>query len=350
MHKKVAFRKILIVKPSSLGDVVHSLPFLHAMNRCFPKAEIHWVIAKGLEALLEGNPMIDKLIIINKDLWKNLLHTGTTLKEIRELFRQLRHEKYDMVVDLQGLLRSGLITWATHALLRIGFSEAREGSRFCYTDEVHGGRDIHAVDRYMKIACSLGCETANVTFPFPDLKNDREMADELRSRYGDYIVIVPGARKPANRWPARSFGELSSRLSLRTLVVGSPADKELAEEVVSFSRGMALSIAGKTDLRGLISVVRESLFMVSNDTGPMHIAAALGVPVFALFGPADPVRTGPYGKGHYIIRSGAECSPCFRRNCQNPHCMTDISVDTVYERISEFMKSHGENEDTILKS
>lgn len=342
MHKMKSFRKILIVKPSSLGDVVHSLPFLNAMKTCFPKAEIHWVIAKGLEGLLEGHPMIDKLIIINKDLWKNLSQTGKTLREIRELFRQLRNEKYDLVVDLQGLLRSGLITRATDAPLRIGFREAREGSRFFYTNKVEGGRDIHAVDRYMKIACFLGCETAIVTFPFPDLKNDREMANELRSSYGDYAVIVPGARKPANRWPARSFGELSARLPVRTLVVGSRADSALAEEVVSFSKGMAVSIAGKTDLRGLISVVREALFMVSNDTGPMHIAAAFGVPVFALFGPADPVRTGPYGKGHYIIRSGAECAPCFRRNCQNPHCMTDISVDIVYERISEFMKSHGE--------
>jgi heptosyltransferase-1 len=231
---------------------------------------------------------------------------------------------------------------ATHAPLRIGFSEAREGSRYFYTNKVEGGRDIHAVDRYIKIARSLGCETAIVKFPFPDLKNDREMEDELRNRDEDYAVIVPGARKPANRWPARSFGELSARLSVRSLVVGSPADRELAEEVVSFSGGMARSIAGKTDLRGLISVVREALFMVSNDTGPMHIAAAFEVPVFALFGPADPLRTGPYGKGHYIIRSGAECAPCFKRNCQNPHCMTDISVDTVYERISEFMKSRGE--------
>ncbi|TAN41355.1 MAG: glycosyltransferase family 9 protein [Nitrospirae bacterium] len=338
-------RRILIVKPSSLGDVVHSLAILNVLRSCFPAAGIDWVIAKGLEGLLEGHPMIRRLIVIDKDRWRDLSRAFGTMKELRELSAALKEGKYDLVVDLQGLLRSGIMTRLTNAPVRVGFADAREGSSNFYTHKVMGGRHIHAVDRYLKIASSLGCVTGRVTFPFPDLKDDRQMADELKERYGAYAVLVPGARKPANRWPARCFGELSSRLPVQTLVVGSPGDRELAEEVVGHSGGTALSIAGKTDLRGLISVVKEALFMVSNDTGPMHIAAAFGVPVFALFGPADPVRTGPYGAGHHVIRSGAACAPCFKRNCENPHCMTDIPVDAVYEQITEFIRSRRDSED-----
>ena len=166
--------KILIVKPSSLGDIVHSLPFLNSIKSCFPKSEIHWVIARGLEGLLEGHPMVDKLIVINKDMWKKISKTGKTIKEIRQLFKSLRNENYDLVIDLQGLFRSGVITMATRAPVRIGFAEAREGSRLFYNKRVKGGKDIHAVERYMKIAGALECDTENIIFPYPLSKDNFE--------------------------------------------------------------------------------------------------------------------------------------------------------------------------------
>lgn len=159
--------KILIIKPSSLGDVVHSLPFLNSVRKCFPQAEIHWIIAKGLEGLLEGHPMVNKLWIINKDAWKKIKNVKGTVSELNVLFKKLKREKFDIVVDLQGLLRSGILAAATSAPLRVGFSEAREGSRFFYTHKIKGGRDIHAVDRYLKIADFLGCNITDIRFPLP---------------------------------------------------------------------------------------------------------------------------------------------------------------------------------------
>jgi heptosyltransferase-1 len=129
-------RKILIIKPSSLGDVVHSLPFLNVIRTCVPKAEIHWVIAKGFEGLLEGHPMVNKLWIINKDKWKKIKNVKGTINELKGLFKELKKEKFDLVLDLQGLLRSGILTSATSAPVRIGFAEAREGSKFFYTHKV----------------------------------------------------------------------------------------------------------------------------------------------------------------------------------------------------------------------
>jgi len=150
--------------------------------------------------------------------------------------------------------------------------------------------------------------------------------------------MVPGARKPVNRWPARRYGELASRLPLKTVVVGSKGDRYLAEEAVRASKGKAVSLAGKTGLKELVCIIREARFMVSNDTGPMHVAAALGVPVFALFGPANPLTTGPYGEGHTVIRRELPCGPCNKRYCKKPVCMDMIEVDEVAEIIGNFLR------------
>jgi heptosyltransferase-1 len=330
-------RKILIIKPSSLGDVVHSLPFLNAVRICFSKAEIHWVIAKGFEGLLEGHPMINKLWIINKDAWKSIKNVGSTVKEIEFLFKEFKKEHFDLVVDLQGLLRSGVITAATGAPLRVGFSEAREGSRVFYTHKVKGGKDIHAVNRYLRIAAFLGCDTSDICFPFPmDNQSSSSIfhpSSLIPHPSKDYVVLVPGARWKTKIWPPENFGELSSKLPLSTVIVGSKKDMDIANKIVAQSNGNSISLAGKTDLKGLIEVMRGAKFVVSNDSGPMHIAAALGIPVFTIFGPTDPSRTGPYGKGHTVIREDISCSPCFKRTCNDIKCMNSLSAGKVYEMI-----------------
>lgn len=332
-------RKILVVKPSSMGDVVHSLPFLNSLKSCFPKAQIHWVIAKGLEGLLEGHPMINRLIIINKDTWKRASKTKETIRELRHLFKVLGNERYDLAVDLQGLFRSGIIAMAARAPLRIGFSEAREGSRFFYNRRITGGRDIHAVDRYLKIAGALGCNTEDIIFPFPLMRNDLDRIREMKNSIGDYAVIVPGARWDTKIWPAEHFGRVASMLPLKSIVIGSGADAPLAKRLVEVSGGRAVSLAGDTTIRELIELMRDARLVISNDSGPMHIAAGFHVPVIAIFGPTSPLRTGPYGKGHVIIKSAAECSPCFRKRCRHLKCMKGITPDIVIERARDIIRN-----------
>lgn len=324
--------KILIVKPSSLGDIVHSLPFLNAIRECFPVSAIDWVVAKGLEGLLDGHPMISKLWIIEKDKWKKITRAGETAQEILELSKKLKKEHYDLVVDLQGLLRSGLITASTRAPVRVGFSEAREGSRLFYTHKVEGGRDIHAVDRYLKIASFLGCSIDTVQFPFPSPldKADIRLRFALPERYA---VLVPGARWETKRWPAENFGELASRFPLKSVIVGSKGDLDIAQTIVEHSRGNAVSLAGKTDLKELREIMREAKFVVSNDSGPMHIAAALGIPVFALFGPTEPRRTGPYGDIHTVLSLAIPCVPCLKRTCSSLKCMRELSAEKVSDAV-----------------
>jgi lipopolysaccharide heptosyltransferase II len=307
---------------------------LNALKERFPKAEVHWVIAKGLEDFLTGHPMINRVWVINKDMWKRLSHIRDSLHELRVFLKAIKEENYDIVVDLQGLLRSGIITLSTGSSVRVGFQEAREGSRFFYTHKVKGGKDIHAVDRYLKIAAFLGCDIADVCFPFP-LFLDSSLVTRYSLPSDDYAVIAPGARWKTKRWPPEKFGELLSRLPLSTVIVGSREDMAIAHEVVALSGGKAVSLAGKTNLKELIEIIRKAQFFVSNDSGPMHIAAALGIPVFAIFGPTDPLRTGPYGKGHIVIREDVSCAPCFKRTCKDLKCMKSLSVEKVYEIIQE---------------
>ena len=331
---KKPLRKILVIKPSSLGDIVHSLPFLNVLRDSFPKAEIHWIIARGLEGLLEGHPMINKLWIINKDDWKRIKGAGATIKELRSLFKSLKAERYDIVIDLQGLLRSGILAKATGAPVRIGFKEAREGSRIFYTHTVKAGKDVHAVDRYLEMAKFLGCDTSEVKFPFP-LSFTSQLSPFSFQLPDKYAVIVPGARWETKRWHPERFGELASMLSIRSVIVGGESDIDIAGIVVKNSGSNAVSIVGKTNLKELIEIMRNAKFVVTNDSGPMHIAAALNVPVFAIFGPTNPLRTGPYGKSHVIIRKGLECSPCYRKKCKGIKCMEMTGAKEVADIIRQ---------------
>jgi len=323
--------KILIIKPSALGDIVHTLPFLAALSTTFPAAEIHWVVARGLHTFLEGHPLINRLWIIDKERWKQLSRFRESIQEINSFRKGLANEHFDVSIDLSGLLRSGLITFAAGARYKLGFSDSDEGSPFFYTHTVEGGRQIHAIDRYLKLAALMGCNTAQVSHPMPPYPADTPLLSSLPERF---CVIAPSAGKEANRWPAERFGELAAGLPLPSVVISSKADAGVVATVVTSSNGMAINLAGKTGLKELVALIARARFLISNDTGPMHIAAALGVPVFAIFGPANPVRTGPYGSIHTVIQEPLDCIPCYRQQpCTHWTCMQDITVEKVRKAI-----------------
>ena len=328
-------RRILIVKPSALGDIVHTLPVLHALKRGFPEARIDWVVAHGLHTFLEGHPLIHRLWVIKKDEWKKLGRLGQTLAEINRLRTDLKNQKYDVCIDLSGLFRSGLITGFSRAPIRLGFKESDEGSPFFYTHKIHGSMQIHAIDRYLGLARFLGCPTDEIVYPFAPYDPDPPICRDLPEAY---IVVSPSAGKPANRWPAGKFGELAARLPLPVVVIASGAEADIAAETVAHARGNAVSIAGKTGLKDLLAVIQRARFFICNDTGPMHMAAALKVPVFAIFGPANPIRTGPYGSIHTVIQQDFPCAPCYAKHPCTRYdfrCMETLDVETVFRRIQE---------------
>jgi heptosyltransferase-1 len=333
--QKRNFKKILIVKPSSLGDIIHSLPLLNEIKSNFPGSVVHWVIAKGLEGILEDHPLVDRLWVINKDNWGKPSLIIQTFYELFCLYRNLKAENYDLVLDLQGLLRSGIITLFTHAPLRAGFSDARELSPLFYNLKVHGGKNIHAVERYLKIGTLIGMDITDATFPLPSVDMNHDIKEP-------YYVVVPGARWPSKRWPAENFVEVMKAIPLRAIIVGGREDIDLSLKVYSGTTGNSINMTGRTDLHMLVSLIKGAVFILSNDTGPMHIGAALSVPVYAIFGPTDEKLTGPYGNIHRIFRADISCSPCFNKRCKTMACMKEIRPKMVIEAIRKDILETGD--------
>ncbi|WP_353684880.1 lipopolysaccharide heptosyltransferase I [Thermodesulfovibrio sp. 3907-1M] len=321
-------KKLLLVKPSSLGDIVHSLAFLNAVKENFPDVKIHWIVSKEFEELLTEHPLIDKVITVDKNRWKNLKNIALTAREFQSLRRLLKNENYDIAVDLQGLLRSGVITWLSGASIRVGFKEAREFSSCFYNKKISVSLDIHAVLRYLEVAKALGCKINSVKFPVPQAKEP-----DWLSEFDDFVVIIPSTRWQSKNWCLPYFVELIKMLPYDFLIVGSKSDESDALKIEGYSQGKAKSIAGKTTLKELIAIFKKSLFVITPDTGTMHLAVACGKKVVAIFGPTSPERTGPFGEGHLIIKSPVQCSPCFRKTCSEFKCMKEITPQMVYNRI-----------------
>ncbi len=320
---------------------MHSLPFLKAMRDAFSDAHIEWVISKNLKEILEGNPLINGLIIFNKDSWSKIGNLRKTVGEAKEFIKTLKSGHYDMIVDLQGLLRSGLITYFTSSPKKIGFKNAREGSNLFYNKKISVNGSLHAVDRYLEVARSLGAEMHKVEFPLFIHEDAREGIKNLIGNLQEYVVIVPSARWDTKKWPPEKFGALISKLVMPCIITGGKSDEQTVKQVMAFSNNEGINLCGKTNLKELVALISGAKAVVSNDSGPMHIAAALGVPVIALFGPTDPMRTGPYGwqekKNLKVVRTSISCSPCFKKKCKEPLCMSGISVEKVLEAVKEYL-------------
>jgi len=315
--------QILIIKPSSLGDVVHALPTVNLIRRKYPQAHISWLVNDTLTSLLQRCPIIDEIIPFERRRFGSL----TQLPHFRNFLATLKGRHFDIAIDLQGLLRSGIISWATRAPRRIGLSDAREGARFFYNEIVRVPR-AHAVDRYLLAAQHLGCDSTPVEFP---LGGSRSVTSE------GLIGVNPSARWATKLWGNDKFAELIRRLpSERVVLTGSAVEREQIDKIAQGRR----NLVGQTDLFQLAELYRRCQVVVTNDSGPMHLAAAVGTPVVAIFGPTDPALTGPYGDRHVVLRAGVPCSPCFKDSCANKvhmECMKLITVEQVLEAAKCFL-------------
>ncbi len=331
--------KILILKPSSLGDVVQALPVLRLLRKRWPEAEIHWWIAAGLSGLLEEDPDVSRVVRFRRDQWRS---PGGLLDQFR-MIQGLRRERYDLVLDLQGLARSGVHAWLADASLTIGIGDNREGARGFYDVAVdRPGWQSHAVEWYFRVAAEAGLP---VRERFDWLPVRPRAAAAIRSRWpledGPWVLICPGARWLNKRWPVAHFKELVSTLArqhagLRFGIIGGPEDMPLGAVISEACRERVWNLAGQTSMPELIEWIRSSEGLVTNDTGPMHIAAAMGRPVVALFGPTNPLQTGPYGQMDAAIqRSELRCVPCMSSRCSHKpelECLNRIEPMLVAER------------------
>jgi lipopolysaccharide heptosyltransferase I len=333
--------KILILKPSSLGDIIQALPVLRLLKLHFREAEIYWWVDSRFAQLLEGDPDLAGIILFERRRWTSPAHWPEMVGSVLSM----RAQQFDWVIDLQGLLRSAVFSWLARGKFLIGLDSPKEGGReganAFYDLAVPASGGDHAIDRYLAILPVLNVP-AQAKFQWLPVRPQIAAAVARKwPQVGDarWIAIQPGARWPTKCWPAQNFAELVRLLAgrfpdTRFAVMGSADDKPRGEIIFRAAPERVLNLCGETSLHEMVEWLRLCKLMITNDTGPMHVAAALGVPVVALFGPTDPHSTGPYGQLENVMRMDLPCAPCFKSSCswKTPmECLTAISPQAVFE-------------------
>ncbi|MBC8418475.1 MAG: lipopolysaccharide heptosyltransferase II [Proteobacteria bacterium] len=342
---------ILIVKLSAIGDVVQSLPFLEAIREGLPEANIDWLVEEAASQIIEGHPAVRRVIVSRRKSWQERLWGGRNIfpviGEVVRLLKEVRADKYDLIIDLQGLLKSGVLTALSKGKRKIGMSGSREGAGLFLNERpVVVDYDRHAIDRYLKVAEYLGCDSDGWMGHIPVFESDRGGIDRILNNDGvkkrPLVAINPLAKWTTKLWDHERFAILADRirdeLACEVVFTGSPVDGPVIGRITGIMKGATLNLAGRTSLKELAYLYSRCRLLVTVDTGPMHMAAAMGCPVVALFGPTAPWRTGPYGKGHQVIRADIECSPCFKKRCDHMSCMKEITVDGVFEGVKKVLE------------
>lgn len=310
--------KILILKPSSLGDVILALPVLRLLKLHLPKSEIYWWIDSGLAPLLENDPDLAGVFLFNRKRWASPLHWNEMLSSILEI----RCKKFDWVIDLQGLARSGAFAWLANGGLTVGVADSREGAPGFYDVAVpRSSQETHAVNWYLDVVRALDVPVHhNFVWLPPRVEVQIAIQEKWAARQSRWMVIIPGSRGLNKRWPTEYFAELAKSMAVqnrefRFVILGGKEDQPLGEMIAQAEPQRCLDLTGKTSLPEMIEWIRLSELAVTSDTGPMHVAAALGRPVVGMFGPTNPKRTGPYGQIHNALRIDLPCSPCLKTFC-----------------------------------
>jgi lipopolysaccharide heptosyltransferase I len=348
-------KSILIIKLSAIGDVVHTLPFLEVIRENFPNARIDWVVEEASSQIIEGHRAIDHVIVSHRTSWQKQLFGGreslAALTGIRRFLRELRAETYDLVIDLQGLLKSAVLLGLSRGRRKVGPSWGKEGSRLFLTEPpFFVDADLHAVEKYLKVAEYLECDRISWKGDIPIREADRRTITKLLHDNGVegkvLVAINPMAKWTTKLWETEKFSALADRLqkelSCQVVFTGSRQDREEINEIIGRMDEKPWNLTGQTHLKELAYLYSRCQLLISTDTGPMHIAASMGCPVVALFGPTAPWRTGPYGSGHTVIRQEMACSPCLKKKCEDSGCMRNITVDRVFvavERQLDLLRS-----------
>lgn len=325
--------KVCIVKLGAIGDVVNSLPFVHRLRAAWPETHVSWVIAPLAHRLIEGIEGVDEFLVL--DLKQR--------SKVPGFVRELRSRRFDLVIDLQRILKSGMLTALSGAPRKLGFDRARckELSWLLTNEHIPANATPGVtVAQYLEFADHLALPRVEPAWKLPVIKWEGP---------APLVSLNIGASKNANLWPAKSWSELARRLAdeidpTRIALTGGPQDRAAADAVLAEAPAGLLDTVGKLSLKESAGLIDASHVFVACDTGPLHIAVACATPVVALFGAADPTRTGPFGRPDAVVSHPVDCSPCRKRECfvEGHPCMTKLEVDLVRGRIARLLRFHGE--------
>jgi heptosyltransferase-1 len=325
---------------SSLGDVIHTLPLLKILKKNMPQADIDWVVNEEYVLLLKGNPYLNEVIPFKRKEWLSLAGFFKKRKEIKKFAKYLKEKQYDIVIDVQGLFKSAIVVMMAHGKRTIGFSNAREFASLWYDDKVEGDFKRHAVERYLQFAEKLGISWSKVDISFDIPTNDgvrKSLADKLNNLINqDFAIFCPFTRWETKRWDEENFYELEKLLNKENIeVVWVGAKGEYLKREVKHN------LIGKINILELYELMKLGKFVVTCDSGAMHISASAGANIFALFGPTSPERTGPYnlkGKNVIIRKEQVQCGPCFDKTCKRKD---KFCLNITPEEVLQIIKNSG---------
>ena len=326
-------RRLLVVRLGSLGDLVHTLPAVAALHRTFPKLEIDWLVDRVHQEFLELVPILSSIVILSAP-------TAAGWLDVR---RRLRKRSYDAALDFQGLVKSAALSRLSGAKRIVGFDRAslREPvAALLYRERVAVPPGGHVIHKNLRLASAVGAEPGATDFPIRRV--DSAVVAAVQERHGSpFALLNPGAAWPNKRWPADRFGRLARYLleqhGLRSIALWGPGEEDLARAIVKESSGAAIE-APPTGLADLVALSRAAAIVVSGDTGPTHIAAAVGTPVVAIFGPTDPVRNGPWNPDDRSLARYESCDCHYERRCRRTAehwCLGTISEEEARQAVND---------------
>ncbi len=358
------FERILLIKPSAVGDVVHTIPVLAKLRARYPSARIDWLLTPAIAELIRHHPALSNVVPFDRHAYARLWRSWSSAAGLGRLLGGLRRTRYDLVLDLHGQFRSAVLTLATGAPVRIGFDRpraasqhsprnlpraayrhgwtgAREGAWVAYTHRIPlPTLEAHAVDRYLWLGPLLGLDDGPPDFRIPLPAEAETRVEALLRDRGvppgrPLVVLVPGTLWETKHWHVEGFAAVGRHLlaaGYAVVLAGSAKERGRCQAVAAGCPG-ARDLSGATSLTELAALVRRAALCVTNDSGSMHLTVALGRPVVSIFGPTDPVWIGPYGRRDAVVRAGLPCSPCYLRklrSCPHQHaCMTDVTAEQV---------------------
>lgn len=335
-------KRLLLIKPSSLGDVVHAVPTAWALKERWPTLHLTWLVNRGFESLVKPVACVDDTLPFDRNRFRGVLGPVSRRGEFRSFTTRLREGRFDVVLDMQGLFRSGLFAWLTGASTRIGDRKARELAWMFYTDRVQTPEQpVHARDRYTRLAGRLEAVPGRQDLDVRE--TERESVRGLLERNGfdggPIVAVCPGARWESKVYPAESFAAVLDTLASsgvrRPVLVGGSDVEQAGKQIMTACRNARpLNLIGETGLRELTALLDLADLAVTCDSGPMHIAAAQSTPVVAVFGSTDPVRTGPFGQLQNVVQGSCDIMPCLRRHCpgRGQMCLRDLDPARIAEK------------------
>ncbi|MEN6386661.1 MAG: glycosyltransferase family 9 protein [Phycisphaerales bacterium] len=340
-------KKILIIKPSALGDIVLAMPAVCAIADNFPDSEIHWFVRPEFASLLENHKCVHKIVIFDRKKLGKWWCNWEAFKEFVNLIKKLRTEKYDVVFDLQGRFRSAIFAWFSGCKTRIGIAGTQELTGIFYTQKIkQSASSLHLVDFHLDIIRSIGTQIKKINFGLePDAQSCASVEMILEQNCinkNNYAVFVPGASIAEKRWPSENFAALADKIHEKyksdIVAVGVSAESQIIENFKKGASARVLNLAGKTTIPELVAFFAKAKLVVSNDTGPGHIATALGVPIVLIFGNVNPKRLYPYGRPSTVAAIDWDKRGIGVEDSDPSYNVKNVSVERVFELISEQVK------------